>query len=121
MADASTRAQQLEAAPLYLAANRPPIVPWAAIPYSAVVVLVAVAGVIVMFLHNPVWLSLLIPVWLGLVILTRHDANALRIANLWSCTALASYDAGIWGGASPAPFPLRREKSAPPRGMIRAA
>jgi type IV secretion system protein VirB3 len=113
--------EALEAAPLYLAANRPPIVPWAAIPYSAVVVLLAVAGVIVMFLHNPVWLSLLLPVWLGLVILTRHDANALRIANLWSRTALVSLDAGIWGGASPAPFPLRREKGAPPRGMIRAA
>jgi type IV secretion system protein VirB3 len=113
--------EALEAAPLYLAANRPPIVPWAAIPYSAVVVLVAGAGVIVMFLHNPVWLSLLIPVWLGLVILTRHDANALRIANLWSRTSLGSLDAGIWGGASPAPFPLRRDKSAPPRGMIRAA
>lgn len=116
-----SRGEALEVAPLYLAANRPPIVPWAAIPYSAVVVLVAAAGVIVMFLHNPVWLVLVLPVWLGLVILTRHDANALRIANLWSRTALVSLDAGIWGGASPAPFPLRRERSAPPRGTIHAA
>lgn len=121
MADASTRAQQLETAPLYLAATRESLVPWLGIPYRAGVVLIAAAGLIVMFLHNPVWLVLLLPVWLGLVILTRHDANALRIANLWSRTSLISPDAAVWGGASAAPFPLRREKGDPPRGMIRAA
>ncbi len=113
-------AELLDTSPLYLAATRPPIVPWAMIPYSAVVVLVVVAFVIIVFMHDPVWLVLLLPVWLGLVILTGRDANAIRIANLWSRTSLVSLDGAVWGGASPAPFPLRREKSDPPRGMIRA-
>jgi type IV secretion system protein VirB3 len=120
MAEASSRAQQLETAPLYLAATRESLVPWLGVPYRAGVVLIAAAGLIVAFLHNPAWLLLLLPVWLGLVILTRHDANALRIADLWSRTSLVSLDSASWGGASPAPFPLRRAKHDPPRGMTRA-
>jgi hypothetical protein len=50
----------------------------------------------------------------------RHDHHALRVLDLWSRTSLVAIEAGLWGGASPNPAPLRRGKKTPARGVLRA-
>ncbi len=112
--------EQLDSAPLYLAATRPAMIPWLGVPYSAGVVLIMAAGLIVIFGHNPVYMIILGPVWVALVALVRHDYHALRVLDLWSRTSLVSIEAGLWGGASPNPAPLRRGKKTPARGVLRA-
>jgi type IV secretion system protein VirB3 len=111
---------ELDPAPLYLAATRPAMIPWLGVPYSAGVVLIMAAGLIVTFGKNPVYLVILGPVWVLLVALVRHDHNALRVLDLWSRTSLVAIDAGFWGGSSPNPAPLPRGKKAPVRGVVHA-
>jgi type IV secretory pathway VirB3-like protein len=112
--------EQLDRAPLYLAATRPAMIPWLGVPYGAGVVLIMAAGLIMIFGHNPVYLMILAPVWVALVALVRHDHHALRVLDLWSRTSLVAIEAGLWGGASPNPAPLRRRGNAPVRGVLRA-
>lgn len=114
------QSEQLDQTPLYLAATRPAMIPWMSVPYDAGLVLIALAGFIIIYGQNPLYLLALLPVWALLVALTRHDHNALRVTNLWSKTSLFSIDAGEWGGASPNPAPLRRNKKMPPRGVLHA-
>jgi type IV secretory pathway VirB3-like protein len=113
-------AEALDKAPLYLAATRPAMIPWLGVPYSAGVVLIAAAGIIVIYGQNPVYLIALGPVWVALIVLVRHDHNALRVVDKWSRTSLVAVEAGLWGGASPNPAPLRRNKKMPARGVPHA-
>src|ERR1051325_141967 len=66
---------------------RPAMIPWLGVPYSAGVVLIMTASLIVLFGHNPVYLIILGPVWVALVALVRHDYHALRVLDLWSRNA----------------------------------
>jgi type IV secretory pathway VirB3-like protein len=49
----------------------------------------------------------------------RYDYNAVGVVALWLKTKARSFDAHFWGGASPAPFPIRQGKL--PRGIADAA
>lgn len=111
---------QLETAPLYIAATRPAMIPWLGLPYYAGVVLIMAAGIIVIFAKNPLYLLGLVPVWAGLASLVQHDHNALRVLDLWSRTSFMALDAGFWGGSSPNPAPLPRGRKAPVRGVLHA-
>src|SRR3954470_19451865 len=114
--------ERLDSAQLYLAATRPAMIPWLGVPYGAGIVLITLAGLIMIYTHNPGYLIVLPPVWAMLLILVRHDHNALRVLDLWSRTSLLSIDAGLHGGASPDPAPIRRGKrKTTPRGVIHAA
>src|SRR3954454_1787060 len=71
--------EQLDSAPLYLAATRPAMIPWLGVPYSAGVVLIMAAGLIVIFGHNPVYLHLV--AWIGgmdALSTTRVPGHAMR-------------------------------------------
>jgi type IV secretory pathway VirB3-like protein len=49
----------------------------------------------------------------------RYDYNAVGVVVLWLKTKARSFDAHFWGGASPAPFPIRQGKF--PRGIANDA
>lgn len=112
--------KQLDQAPLYLAATRPAMIPFLAVPYEAGLVLIAAFGLIMIYFHNPGYLLALLPVWLLLVVLVRHDHNALRVANLYSKSSLVAIDTPLWVGASPNQASIHRNKKMPPRGVLHA-
>jgi hypothetical protein len=55
----------------------------------------------------------------GARLLVRYDYNAVGVVALWLKTKARSFDAHFWGGASPAPFPIRQGKF--PRGIANDA
>jgi|KBSMisStandDraft_5_1062788.scaffolds.fasta_scaffold01158_9 type IV secretion system protein VirB3 len=112
--------EKLDQAPLYLAATRPAMIPFLAVPYEAGLVLIASAGLIMIYFHNPGYLLVLLPIWLLLVVLVRHDHNALRVVNLYSKSSIIAIDTPLWVGASPNQAPFRRNKKMPPRGVLYA-
>lgn len=117
-------AERLESAPLYLAATRPAMIPFLGVTYHAGLVLLTVAGLIVIYMHNLLYEAFVLPVWGVLVALLYHDHNALRVLDLWSRTSLISLfsaSAARFGGASPNPAPVRRSRKSPPRGIAHAA
>ena len=93
------------------------MIPGLAVPLQMGVLLLTVGGLIIIFGHNPLF-ELLTWCRSGSAPreLIKYDYNATRIIFLWLATAAKSLDAHSWGGASPAPFPVRRGRF--PRGIL---
>lgn len=103
-------AARLETATLFVAATRPALI--LGLPIGVFAILLMLLALIVVFSHNPLWGGVVIPVWFAAQLLVRYDYNAVRVAGLWLQTKCRSIDTPVWGGASPAPFPVRPEKHA---------
>lgn len=110
--------EQLENVPLAVADTRPAMVPGLAVPLEFAVLLLAGGALIVVFLRNPLYALVMVPLWLLGRELIKYDYNAARIARLWLNTSARSVDARWWGGASPAPYPVRH--GTPARGIADA-
>ena len=108
--------EPLEEVPLFVAAPRPALV--AGMPIGLAVAFLMAFALIMIFGENPLYELVLVPVWFGARLLVRYDYNAVRIVALWLQSSARSIDAHRWGGASPAPFPLRRSHR--PRGIFDA-
>ena len=108
--------EPLEEATLFVAATRPALV--AGMPIGLAVAFLMAFALIIIFGENPLYELVLVPAWFGARLLVRYDYNAVRIVALWLQTAARSLDAHRWGGASPAPFPIRRTRR--PRGIADA-
>lgn len=104
---------QIQRDPLFVAATRPAL--FLGLPIEMVVPILMVGAIVVIFGHDPLYLVVLGPLWFGARGLVRYDYNAPRVAWLWFRTkATGAGENQIWGGSSPAPFPL---KTRPGRGM----
>jgi type IV secretion system protein VirB3 len=108
--------EPLEASPLFVAATRPALV--AGMPIGLAVAFMMAFALIMIFGKNPLYELVLVPVWFGARLIVRYDYNAVRIIALWLQSAARSIDAHRWGGASPAPFPVRTGRR--PRGIADA-
>src|SRR5215469_1219858 len=108
--------EPLDDAPLFVAATRPALV--AGMPIGLAVAFLMAFPLIIIFAENPLYELVLAPVWFGARLIVRYDYNAVRIVALWLRSAARSIDAHRWGGASPAPFPVRRSRR--PRGIYDA-
>jgi type IV secretion system protein VirB3 len=108
--------EPLEEVRLAVADTRPPMIAGLAVPLQMGVLLLTARGLIIIFGHNPLFELLLVPLWLGAREVIKYDYNATGIIFLWLATAAKSLDAHFWGGASPAPFPVRRGRL--PRGIL---
>ena len=108
--------EPLEEVRLAVADTRPPMIPRLAVPLQMGVLLLTSGGLIMIFGHNPLFELLPVPLWLGAREVIKYDYNATGIIFLWLATAAKSLDAHCWGGASPAPFPVRRGRF--PRGIL---
>lgn len=100
--------EPLEEAALFVAATRPALV--AGMPIGLAVAFLMAFALIIIFGENPLYELVLVPVWFGARLLVRYDYCAVRIVALWLQTAARSLDAHRWGGASPAPFPIRHTR-----------
>ena len=106
--------EPLEELPLFVAATRPALV--AGMPIGLAVAFLLAFALIIIFAEDPLYELILLPAWFGARLLLRYDYNAVRIVGLWLQSSARSLDAHRWGGASPAPFPVRRFRgSGPPR------
>lgn len=108
--------EPLDDAPLFVAATRPALV--ASMPIGLAVTFLMAFALIIIFAENPLYELVLVPVWFGARLIVRYDYNAVRIVSLWLRSAARSIDAPHWGGASPAPFPIRC--AGRPRGIYDA-
>jgi type IV secretion system protein VirB3 len=104
----------LEETPLFVAATRPALI-WG-LPLGLWVLFIMVVALIMIVAQNPLYEAGMIPVWFVIRLLVRYDYNAVRIGSLWLQTKARSFDAHQWGGASPAPFPIRPPRYA--RGIV---
>ena len=99
--------------PLFVAATRPAL--FLGLPIEMAVAIIMIGAMIVIFGHNPFYLTLVLPLWFGARWLVRYDYNAPRVAWLWFRTkATGAGENQAWGGPSPAPFPMKVQKG---RGM----
>jgi len=97
--------EELEEAPLFVAATRPALV--AGLPLGIAVAFIMLGGFIMILGQDPLYEVLLLPLWFGARAILRYDYNAVRIVGLWLRSSARSVDAHLWGGASPSPFPAR--------------
>ena len=104
--------ERLDETPLFVAATRPALI--LGLPIGLFVMLLMAATLIVILARNPIYAGAVIPAWLAAQLLVRYDYNAIRVAGLWLQTKCRSIDTPVWGGASPAPFPVKPSKR--PRG-----
>ncbi len=109
--------ERLDEAPLFVAATRPALI--MGLPLGLFVLFLMALALIMIFVQNPFYELGLVPLWFGARLLVRYDYNAVGVAALWLQTKARSFDAHHWGGASPAPFPIRQAKL--PRGIADAA
>lgn len=107
--------EPLKESPLFVAATRPALV--VGLPLGLAVAFLMVLALIMILIQNPFYELILVPLWLLARELVRYDYNAIRVVGLWGQTKARSFDAHHWGGASPAPFPVRRSRFARPRGI----
>jgi type IV secretion system protein VirB3 len=108
--------EPLESSPLFVAATRPALV--AGMPIGLAVAFMMAFALIMIFGEDPLYELVLVPVWFGARLIVRYDYNGVRIVALWLQTSARSIDAHRWGGASPAPFPVRQARH--PRGICDA-
>ena len=67
--------------PLFVAATRPAL--FLGLPIEMAVAIIMIGAMIVIFGHNPFYLTLVLPLWFGARWLVRYDYNAPRVAWLW--------------------------------------
>jgi type IV secretion system protein VirB3 len=109
--------ERLDEVPLFVATTRPALI--MGLPLGLFVLFLMAIALIMIFVQNPLYEIGLAPLWFGARILVRYDYNAVGVVALWLRTKARSFDAHYWGGASPAPFPIRQGKL--PRGIADAA
>jgi len=109
--------ERLDEVPLFVAATRPALI--MGLPLGLFVLFLMAIALVMIFVQNPLYEIGLAPLWFGARVLVRYDYNAVGVVVLWLRTKARSFDAHYWGGASPAPFPIRRGKL--PRGIADAA
>lgn len=97
--------ESLEKTPLLVADTRPALI-WG-MPHELAAVFLMGASLIMIAMENPLYLALVVPLWIAGREVARLDYNGVRLCMLWCQTKARSFDAHIWDGASPAPFPLR--------------
>jgi type IV secretory pathway VirB3-like protein len=98
-----------------VAAHRPALVRWVWLPLNMWLGLFVSAALCVMITKTPLSLLWTPAVWWGMKEWIKDDYNAPWCCILWCRTKALSWDAHIWGGASPDPFPIPRDKHS--RGM----
>ena len=108
--------EKLEADTLYLAATRPAL--FMGVPLALAAILFMMAGLIVVLLKNPLYLTIMVPLWFGARELVARDYNAVGVMLLYLRTAGRSIDNRKWGGASVSPHPIRPARRG--RGMTDA-
>ncbi|WP_234729611.1 type IV secretion system protein VirB3 [Acidocella facilis] len=108
--------EPLETDTLYLAATRPAM--FMGMPLAVGAILLMLAGLIVVLVKNPLYLTIMLPLWLAARELVARDYNAVGVMLLYLRTAGRSVDSMRWGGASVSPNPIRAGKRG--RGMIDA-
>ncbi|MBU6418768.1 MAG: type IV secretion system protein VirB3 [Proteobacteria bacterium] len=108
--------EPLETDTLYLAATRPAM--FMGVPLAVGAILLMLAGLIVVLVKNPLYLTIMLPLWLTARELVARDYNAVGVVLLYLRTAGRSVDSMRWGGASVSPNPIRIGKRG--RGMIDA-
>lgn len=104
---------ELEESILYIAATRPAL--FYGIPLPLAGAMLMVAGLLIIFLKNPLYEVIMLPIWFGARIVVEKDYNAGNVVLLWLRTSAKTVDTSIWGGASVAPMPIRA--NANPRGV----
>jgi len=97
--------EDLEEAPLFVAATRPALI--AGLPLGVAVSFIMLGGIIMILGQNPLYELVLLPLWVGARAILRYDYNAVRVLTLWLRSSAVSIDAHRWGGASPSPFPAK--------------
>jgi type IV secretion system protein VirB3 len=107
-------AERLDETTLFVAATRPALI--LGLPIGVFVLLLMAAALIVIFARNPLYAGTVIPAWFAAQLLVRYDYNATRVCGLWLQTKCRSIDTPVWGGASPAPFPVKPSRH--PRGIL---
>jgi type IV secretion system protein VirB3 len=98
----------LDEVPLFVAATRPALI--MGLPLGLFVLFLMAIALIMILAQNPFYEIGLVPLWFGARLLVRYDYNAVGVVSLWLKTKARSFDAHFWGGASPAPFPIRQGK-----------
>jgi type IV secretion system protein VirB3 len=91
--------------PLFLACTRPATV--AGVPIEAMGV-----NVILSAANSPRYLLIAPVLHVVFRAICKHDANAFRVLWQWIETKGRARNAGLWGGSSATPLPLRRRRSA---------
>jgi type IV secretion system protein VirB3 len=101
-------AERLAEDTLFLACTRPAMVLGA--PMEAVAINIMVSATA--FLASRSLLYLLVAPALHMVAraICRSDPNAFRVLWLWLDTKGRARNAGLWGGGSPSPLPVRRAR-----------
>jgi type IV secretory pathway VirB3-like protein len=105
---------------LFVAATRPAMVRLLllSLPIGVFALLLMAAGLIMVLGQNPKYELAIVPLCYAAHLAVRRDYNRLRVIRLWLATSARSFDAPLWGGACPTPFPERRARGAPPRGAL---
>jgi type IV secretion system protein VirB3 len=97
--------ERLEEDTLYLAATRPAL--FAGVPLPVAGAFLMIAGFIIVILQNPLYEMIMLPLWFGARVVVARDYNAVGVLYLYLKTAARGLDAGVWGGASVSPNPIR--------------
>lgn len=97
--------EPLDHDPLFVAATRPAL--FLGLPLGLVAVMLVLVGLIIVLIQNPLYELMVVPLWFGSRELVRYDYNAVRVAGLWLRSKARALDAALWGGSSPATFPIK--------------
>lgn len=100
--------ERLAEDPLFLACTRPAMI--AGVPMEAMGLNLMVSASAFLAGHSLLYLLTAPAAHLVFAAVCRNDPNAFRLLWLWFDTRGRARNAGLWGGASPAPLPVRRRR-----------
>lgn len=96
--------------PLFLACTRPAMI--AGVPMEAMGLNVILSATIFLAANSPRYLLIAPALHLVFRAICKHDPNAFRVLWQFVETKGRSRNAGLWGGSSATPLPLRRRRNA---------
>jgi type IV secretion system protein VirB3 len=96
--------------PLFLACTRPATL--AGVPMEAMGVNVILTATIFLAANSPRYLLIAPALHLVFRAICKHDPNAFRVLWQFVETKGRARNAGLWGGSSATPLPLRRRRTA---------
>jgi type IV secretion system protein VirB3 len=102
-------AERLEEEPLFLACTRPALV--LGVPMEAMGLNLMLSCVVFLAAGSMLWLLVAPALHLVFRAICKTDPNAFRVLWLWVETKGRARNAGLWGGSSPTPLPLRRPRN----------
>lgn len=91
---------------LFLACTRPAMV--AGVPMEAMGANIIVTATVFLAAHSPAWLLMAPALHVVFRAICKSDCNAFRVLWQFVETKGRARTAGLWGGSSPTPLPLRR-------------